>query len=297
MKRAAIYSLILHFAILLFVLIGFSNPFRDNAVKPLMMIEVQEIRTVSTAPKLSPEAAEEPKPEKKVETPKEPPKTEPAKPQPQKSEPKPQPAKPEPPKPEAKEEVKEEPAPLPKKKPQEKKPEPPKEKKEEAKKTPPKAEVNLSKKKPSESKDKDAKAKKEESFDSILDSVDKESAKSTNTSKGAPAEKVDSVLSTTEESLLASHMRKCWIVPAGAQGAKDLVVDIDLEVGPDFVVKKAEVADKSRMASDPFFRAAAESARRAVLDPKCNPLPIPPAKYEHFKKFTYAFNPKEMFSR
>jgi hypothetical protein len=53
--------------------------------------------------------------------------------------------------------------------------------------------------------------------------------------------------------------------------------------------------DKGRMTNDLSYRTAAESARRAVLDPRCSPLPIPQDKYEMFKEFIFNFDPKEMF--
>jgi hypothetical protein len=49
------------------------------------------------------------------------------------------------------------------------------------------------------------------------------------------------------------------------------------------------------MKSDPFFRSAAESALRAVLNPRCNPLRLPPEKYEQWQTMTLNFDPREMF--
>jgi len=50
------------------------------------------------------------------------------------------------------------------------------------------------------------------------------------------------------------------------------------------------------IASDPDFRTAAENAYRAVLDPNCNPLPLPKERYDEWKDLELSFNPKEMFS-
>jgi hypothetical protein len=46
--------------------------------------------------------------------------------------------------------------------------------------------------------------------------------------------------------------------------------------------------------SDPFYRAAAESALRAVLNPQCSPLKLPPDKYEQWKILELTFNPKDL---
>ena len=62
----------------------------------------------------------------------------------------------------------------------------------------------------------------------------------------------------------------------------------------DATVYEAKIVNAHRMQQDPLFRAAAESARRAVLDPQCNPFPLPPEKYQQWKNIELTFNPKEM---
>jgi len=49
------------------------------------------------------------------------------------------------------------------------------------------------------------------------------------------------------------------------------------------------------MRGDAFFRTAAEAARRAVLNPKCNKLKLPAEKFDQWQQMTLNFNPKEMF--
>lgn len=68
-----------------------------------------------------------------------------------------------------------------------------------------------------------------------------------------------------------------------------------MELSNDGTVIKADIVDKRRMNSDQYFRIAAESAQRAVLDPKCNPLPFPKGKHDQWKNVTMSFNPKDMF--
>ncbi|MGY9006536.1 MAG: cell envelope integrity protein TolA, partial [Alphaproteobacteria bacterium] len=97
----------------------------------------------------------------------------------------------------------------------------------------------------------------------------------------------------SEIDAIRRQVEKCWNVPAGAQNAENLVVSIRVWVNPDGTVAKATIIDASRMGSDPYFRAAAESARRAVLNDDCSPLPIPPKKYDKFKELVLSFNPKE----
>ncbi|MDR1233723.1 MAG: cell envelope integrity protein TolA [Holosporales bacterium] len=130
------------------------------------------------------------------------------------------------------------------------------------------------------------------SFDSLLDSA---AAKSEQENSGINAEEVGETLTATQIDLVRQTIRKCWHFPAGLKDAESLVVDIKMELDPKGNVKKAEIIDKARMSKDPNFRIAAENARRAVLDPACNPLPFPKNKYEEWKDLELSFNPKEMF--
>jgi hypothetical protein len=45
-----------------------------------------------------------------------------------------------------------------------------------------------------------------------------------------------------------------------------------------------------RFGRDKIFKVAAEEAIRATRE--CSPLPLPPEKYEQWKSFVFAFNPK-----
>jgi hypothetical protein len=102
-------------------------------------------------------------------------------------------------------------------------------------------------------------------------------------------------LSISEVDAIRQQIKRCWNVPAGAKDAQDLVIEVALVMNPDATVRDARVIDAARMKSDPFYRAAAESARRAVLNPKCNPLKLPSEKYREWQQITLTFNPKDMF--
>ena len=101
-------------------------------------------------------------------------------------------------------------------------------------------------------------------------------------------------LSVSELDAIRDQIADCWNIPAGAKGAQDLIVDIFVRMNPDGTVRAAEVADKSRMRVDPFFRTAAESAIRALRNPRCSPLLLPLDKYDLWKTFTIGFNPRDM---
>jgi outer membrane biosynthesis protein TonB len=101
-------------------------------------------------------------------------------------------------------------------------------------------------------------------------------------------------LSASELDMVREQISRCWNIPAGARDAKDLVVEIRVVVLPDGNVQQATILDQGRAAADPFFRAAAESARRAFFNPLCRPLRLPPDKYEIWKDMTVDFSPKDL---
>jgi hypothetical protein len=94
--------------------------------------------------------------------------------------------------------------------------------------------------------------------------------------------------------MVREQISRCWNIPAGARDARDLVVEIRVIVQPDGNVQQAIIVDQARAAADPFFRAAAESARRAFFNPLCRPLHLPPDKFEIWKDMIVAFSPKDV---
>lgn len=109
------------------------------------------------------------------------------------------------------------------------------------------------------------------------------------------ADRLGDIVTATEIDAIRRHVARCWIVPNGVRGAKDLAVEIAMRLRPDATVYEAKIVNAHRMQHDPLFRAAAESARRAVLDPQCNPFPLSPEKYNQWKNIELTFNPKEMY--
>ena len=74
----------------------------------------------------------------------------------------------------------------------------------------------------------------------------------------------------------------------------DLDDEVRVAVDPDGTVRQAIIVDQGRLGSDPFFRAAAESARRAFFNPLCRPLRLPPEKYAIWKDLVVDFSPKDI---
>jgi hypothetical protein len=112
------------------------------------------------------------------------------------------------------------------------------------------------------------------------------------TSAGATS-LLSNTLTSSEIDGVRDKIAPCWLTPAGEAG--DLSVDIKLEIAADGRVTHAEIpeANRARMATDPAYRAAAERALRAVQNPRCQPLPLPPEKYNEWHNSTFTFNPKD----
>ena len=108
----------------------------------------------------------------------------------------------------------------------------------------------------------------------------------------APQTTLITPLGLSELDRLRAHISNCWEPPIGAKGADQLKVDIQVHLEKDGTVKQAEIADQSRYRTDVQYRAAANAARRAVL--ACQPLPLPPEKYQTWKEFIFGFDPKFM---
>jgi outer membrane biosynthesis protein TonB len=109
-----------------------------------------------------------------------------------------------------------------------------------------------------------------------------------------PQAPLGSQMTASEIDLIREQISRCWNIPAGARDAKDLVVEIRVQLNPDGTVEAAQIVDQGRLASDPFFRAAAESARRAFFNPMCTPLRLPPDKYAVWRDLVVDFSPKDL---
>ncbi|MFO1188568.1 MAG: hypothetical protein U1E97_03005 [Alphaproteobacteria bacterium] len=116
------------------------------------------------------------------------------------------------------------------------------------------------------------------------------------TSPRAPLS-LDQRLTISDFDSIRRQFEACWSPPAGAKDAKNLAVMIKVKMNPDGTVQSAEFAETLRFNSDPFYRAAAESAMRAVLNRRCQPIKAPPDKYagsNGWNALMINFDPKEL---
>lgn len=106
------------------------------------------------------------------------------------------------------------------------------------------------------------------------------------------------ILTVSERDLIATQLKKCWNVDAGAAGIDDMIIEIRAFVNKDGRIRDVNILN---MKNNPSFRAVAESARRAVLicDDKGveSPFRILADKYaDHYgewKELFLRFNPMD----
>jgi colicin import membrane protein len=98
-------------------------------------------------------------------------------------------------------------------------------------------------------------------------------------------------LSQSEMDALRGQIERCWNIPAGAEDAGDLKVSIKFKLDRSGVIEGSpEIISGG---GEGIRRAAAESARRAVL--QCAPYTLPADKYEAWADVIVNFDPSDMF--
>jgi hypothetical protein len=101
-------------------------------------------------------------------------------------------------------------------------------------------------------------------------------------------------VSSSEIDTVRRQIERCWNLPGGAKEAGNLVVSIRVEMNVDGTPRSALVVNSGQVQANPYYQAVADSARRAVLNPRCHPFKLPPEKYDHWRTMTLIFNPREM---
>lgn len=327
MRTGLFFSVAFHAGVIAVSMLGLPlvsppEPLEETPV----FVELVEIDEMRNAPAPTPEPEPE---EKKAPEPPPPPPVEEAKPEPEPAPPPPAPEpqpeiaalppKPEPepePAPEPEPEPKKEPEPEPQPKPEAKPaPEPEPEPKPEPKPEPPKpvAAAAKVKKKPKppeqfevasllktleEIKKKqpepEEKMKKEEPKADFAQQMREALKVKTPQPDADPSKKVTMTELDAMRRTVIERVSKCWNIPTGAKNAENLAVLIRIQMNPDGNPQSATIEDQMRFNTDPFFQSAAEAARRAVLNPSCNPIKLPPDKYQVWREIVINFDPRDL---
>ncbi|MCH9853372.1 MAG: hypothetical protein K0U45_07695 [Alphaproteobacteria bacterium] len=106
---------------------------------------------------------------------------------------------------------------------------------------------------------------------------------------------LESDLGYQELVILREQIGTCWNPPLGAKNIDDLIIRVQIELDEQGILKTARILHSfGADINDPFYRAATESALRAVYHPNCTPLKLPKDKYDIWKKTILTFNPTEI---
>lgn len=138
-----------------------------------------------------------------------------------------------------------------------------------------------------------------EKFKSLLKNLEENDAQEAQNKTEEKAEEQKPLLTRFSEKMtmgeldaLKRQLSQCWSIQAGSRYAEELVVTLKLFVNPDRTVRDVKIVDSIRYNTDSFYRAAADSAVRAVY--KCSPLDLPPNKPDLWDIITINFDPSEM---
>jgi type IV secretory pathway VirB10-like protein len=144
----------------------------------------------------------------------------------------------------------------------------------------------------------------QQAFDSLLANLTPavpkadELAKTPVKQSGAPPAQrsnLSNQLTADELNRVSEQLKGCWNMPIGAMSEENLKIHIVGEFNPDRTLRGETLVDtEDRYNKDPYYRAAADSAMRALRNPRCNPLDLPPNKYDEWRSLQMDFDPKEM---
>jgi len=279
MKSAVVKSGLFHVALVVAFTVGL--PFVKT--EPVTMsapisVDIVDVSELSTTDKVAPpkKQPEEPKPPEPAQKPEAAPKMTAEKP--------PDLSKPKPPEVETAEDLPEPEPPPPLERAEIKKPEPPK----------PKPEVTKTAK-PKPQEDQMASLLRNLTPDEAEESEGEEEPLDPDAqSESGQIARLADQLSMSEMDALRRQLGGCWNVMAGAKNAEELIVEVRVVMNRDRSVNRASILDTGRYNRDSHFRAAADAALRALRNPKCSPLELPPDKYDQWKTVLIRFDPSDV---
>jgi hypothetical protein len=110
---------------------------------------------------------------------------------------------------------------------------------------------------------------------------------------GNPQGNDTAALTQAQRGAIGDSVRRCWTTDPGMLDLDKMQVLLTVKTDGAGVVRQADVADtdQARVNANPRLRVFSERARRAVLDPQCANLPLPPSLLGQNREFTFRFSP------
>ncbi len=84
-------------------------------------------------------------------------------------------------------------------------------------------------------------------------------------------------------------LRSCWNLDPGAKNIKNMKIVIRTSISPDGNISNIDILNKDEYISSPWFKAVAESAKRALII--CSPYNLPIEFYQDWKDIVFTFYP------
>ena len=113
-----------------------------------------------------------------------------------------------------------------------------------------------------------------------------------------PANKITSnasvkALTAAERRLLVEQIARCWRLPQELtpDDVQKFTVGLQLSIGRDGSPSAAKLANMHQIKEDARYRAFADSALMAALNPACHPFQLPREKYADWRSLTVTFKP------
>jgi len=113
------------------------------------------------------------------------------------------------------------------------------------------------------------------------------------TRQAPAAPNLAAVVTASEIEGVRSKIRPCWNFPAGVRDQAGLIVTLVVQMNQDGTPVKAELKDTGRYNNDPTYRAAADAAHRAIMNPRCQPWPLSAEKFNNWRTITFNFDPRD----
>ena len=112
------------------------------------------------------------------------------------------------------------------------------------------------------------------------------------TRQAPAAPNLAAVVTASEIEGVRQKIRPCWNTQGGARD-QAMVITLVVDMNQNGTPVQAVVRDTGRYGSDPVFRAAADAAHRAIMNPRCQPWPLSPEKFNGWKTITFIFDPRD----
>src|SRR5580704_2493972 len=102
-----------------------------------------------------------------------------------------------------------------------------------------------------------------------------------------PKAPLGSQLTASDIDLVRQQLIPCFNPPFGAKEKPDLAAEIRVVMNRDGTVQQARVVDEGQYARDQIYRAIADAGIRALRNPNCSPLRLPPDRYDVWQTIVF----------